>query len=157
MQLADAWLVIPNSNGSNVPLRSITPAEAVFLNHERKQHKDDNESKIIHVKLVGDVKRSDADEKARLMRQYGKRDPKTEEILVEKLFPGATPRMPQTFEDVGIKVDGTEPPKGKLFGYPLIQDIPRGLTAEDLEGPEADIAELRRELASLKGQVGGKK
>ncbi len=120
MQIANAWLVIDPERASNVPLKQITPAEAVYLDSTRKRHKDDSEHKIIHIKIVGEAKRTNANEKARLLRKYPIENPKTSKVLMDEVWPGIAPSFPQTFEEAGYEVTNDSPKEGKRLPYPIL-------------------------------------
>lgn len=121
MEVANAWLVI-DERGSNVPLKGITPAEAVYLDSVRKRHKDDGEKKVIHIKLIGTAKRSSAQEKARLLAKYPIENPTTRRVLLDEVWSGVAPSFPKTFEDAGYEVTNDEPKRGKLLPYPILGD-----------------------------------
>jgi len=121
MQIANAWLVI-DERGSNVPLKGITPAEAIYLDSTRKRHKDDSERKIIHIKLVGNAKRSNATEKERLLRKYPIENPTTRKVILDETWPGPAPSFPQTFEEAGYEVTNDSPKEGKRLPYPILGD-----------------------------------
>src|SRR6185436_10317523 len=119
MQVANVWLVF-DELGSNVPLKGITPAEAVFLDATRKRHKDDSEKKVKHIKIVGNAKRSNGIEKARLLAKYPIENPKTGKPVMDEVWPGPMPSFPQTFEEAGYEVTNDSPKEGKRLPYPTL-------------------------------------
>lgn len=88
-------------NGSDVALLGVTPAEVLLLRaiHQKKLGRDP----ITDLKASGEVKRSGAEEKTRLLQKY-------KAVVVEKLFPGITPTMPDDF-DKAAPSEPVETPK----------------------------------------------
>ena len=121
MQIANAWLIL-DERGSNIPVKNVTPAEAVYLNTTRKRHKDDTEQKVIHIKVVGNAKRTNAVEKERLLRKYPIENPKSGKTLMDEIWPGPMPSFPQTFEEAAFEVTGDSPKEGKRLPYPILGD-----------------------------------
>lgn len=89
MKTADARLII-GKNGSDVPIRDITPAEAQLLVHKHMAYC--GKLPITNLKEGKDVERKDVDELARLKSKYGK------EVVV-KLFGAANARLPKDFKE----------------------------------------------------------
>ena len=122
MEIASAWLKISPS-GSTVQIHGITPAEAQFLDHDRKYHQDDTETKLSHINLTDTVERSATEEKERLKGKYPKVNPQDHIQEVEHLFPGVSPNISDTFQEAGYELVETQPPTGKLFEYPEIAPL----------------------------------
>jgi len=102
-----------------IPKLGVTPAEALILSHKDHGHFNNvGGFPVTELKVTGDApllvwdavdgvwnevkgkKRSDSEEFARLSRTYGKKK-------VEACFPGASPKLPQTFAEVVESVGPT--------------------------------------------------
>ena len=98
MQLAKAWLVI-DKRGSNVPIKGMTPAELQLI---CSTWTDFIGRHPVHdLVIIGNSKRDDALEFQRLKEKHGGsiKDRKTPKVAM--LYPGANPKLPQTFEELG--------------------------------------------------------
>lgn len=84
---------------SDVPYTGLTPAEALLL--EKLHHKNANGQVIHGARLTADERRNDAQEIDRLKQKYGPKH-------VLPLFPGAAPRLPETFAEIGLEVAPSE-------------------------------------------------
>jgi hypothetical protein len=63
-------------------------------------------------KLIGRHKRSNGEELQRLRHLYPVRSKvNPRQHLIDELFPGLNPQLPQTFQDIGLKVAAPEDPK----------------------------------------------
>lgn len=99
---------------SDVPIRRATPAELMVL---RRAHEINvGGDPISDVEVCRDIEQSDRDEKSRLLRKYPRlkvRPPGADKDVgvVELLFPGESPRLPQSFQETGV-----ETKKGELRG-----------------------------------------
>jgi hypothetical protein len=104
MQIAHARLKI-DSSGADIPLKYVTPAEVMAL---RAGHGPViNGEPVTQVYVVGDADRSDKTELSRLTEKYKKLliSSKGQMVsVVESLFPGVNPSLPQTFKEAGISV-----------------------------------------------------
>jgi hypothetical protein len=98
METASGMLRI-NEYGSTVPVTSITPAEALVL-------KNGFEVVSKGETLCDMTMQGDKEVDSRELLQYLKeryvnmKDPDGEIGLVEKLFPGSSPKLPTTFDEV---------------------------------------------------------
>lgn len=111
MEVGNCRLKI-NKQGSDIPLHNVTPAEVQVL---RKGHEiSANGDPIGTVAVVGTIKRSNQIEVNRLRSKYGGLKHKSGDKdvpVVESLFPGANPQLPQTFAELAsLKVE-----EGTLF------------------------------------------
>lgn len=98
MEIAKCWLIMGH-NGSNVPLKRITPTELVLL---EQQWKNTAKKHPVHnLEIIGTSERPDAVEKERLRGIYGKY-PGKDNHKVDDLYPGAGAKLPQTFEETGL-------------------------------------------------------
>jgi len=89
----------------------ITPAEAVVLQTLHGANAGGAGKVIMNPVAAGEVKRSDVEEVNRLMGKYPVRG-KSEQPIVKELFPGALPKLPASFAEIGIE-NVAEPAKGK--------------------------------------------
>jgi hypothetical protein len=110
--MEQANIVMKINKMDTIPKSAVTPAEVVILSHKDHGHFNNvggfpltvldikgealalawNVEEGIYTEVKG-KKRSDAEEIARLSRTYGKKK-------VEACFPGASPKLPQTFAEV---------------------------------------------------------
>lgn len=91
---------------SDVAGIGITPAEAVVL---QQLHGANAGGPVIQKPVAsGEVDRTDKDEVARLVAKYPVRG-KSGEAVAKELFPGAFPKLPETFAEVGI--EGVQAPE----------------------------------------------
>ena len=90
----------------------ITPAEVLVLNAIHYPGADRGVYPVIVAPVAAEaIERSDVDEFERLKRKYTATvdgDPK--KPLVAQMFPGISPKLPATFEEIGLKV---APPETK--------------------------------------------
>ncbi len=87
MPLADVRIKLCK-NGSDVPVRNVTPAELYFLVAEH--HANAGGAPVVAIKPVGVIKRDPIYERGRLMARYSS-------AKVMALFPGTEPTFPKTF------------------------------------------------------------
>jgi hypothetical protein len=95
MEIATGWLILTR-NGSEVPIRGVTPAELCLLVKDRINHIGKHP---IHDLVVADkpVLRTAEEEKERLRQRYGK--PKdSKKFKIDELFPGHASTIPTVFE-----------------------------------------------------------
>lgn len=98
MQTANAWLRI-HKDGT-VPIRDITPAEAVVLNSAHLANA--NGVAVTGIVDVKDVDRTAAAEIKRLREKYPFLTDSKKQNVVEKTYPGVSPALPKTFREAGI-------------------------------------------------------
>jgi hypothetical protein len=99
MEVGNCRLKI-NKLGSDVPKNTVTPAEVQVL--RKAFFESANGDPITEIEVFGTTKRSDANEVQRLRTRYGSLKPgKDAKAYVETMYPGETPRLPQTFEELG--------------------------------------------------------
>lgn len=101
MQVANCYVIIGHKN-SNVPRIKVTPAELVLL---VDQWKDKAGRHPVHnLEVVGEVKRTNETERARLRAMYGKPPgaKKDDPYKIDRLYPGVNPQYPKTFEETGL-------------------------------------------------------
>lgn len=110
MQIGNVVLKLAQT-GNNVPLKGVTPAECVILSHkEHGHHLNAGGFPLSKLEVTGTAKkpvfdeneqvwtvsktedRDNRDEMIRLFRKFPKK-------VVEALFPGAAPQLPQTFAE----------------------------------------------------------
>ena len=92
-----AKLILKLNVFNTVPLVDVTPPEAVLL--RRIHEKPGNEDALQNIVVTGDVSVRSADEAQRLRSRYPK-------DAFTKAFPGDMPKLPTTFEEVGLEVEG---------------------------------------------------
>lgn len=101
MQIANAWLRV-HKDGT-VPIRDITPAEAVVLNVAHLGNA--NGVAVTGITDVrDDTSRSAATEIKRLREKYPILTDSKKQNVVEKTYPGVNPTLPKTFREAGIAV-----------------------------------------------------
>lgn len=115
MQIANIWLEISDLK-SNVQLRNITPAEAVMVKGQfavKVPGTNQTSDPFHHVEILKtEVQRDVNTEIDRLCKKYGN-------AAFEKAFPGASPKLPGTFAEIGIKdTDEKQPKAGKPMEIP---------------------------------------
>jgi len=110
MQIGNVFLKLAQI-GNNVPLKGVTPAECVILAHpEHGHHLNAGGFPLSKLEITGTAmkpvfdeenqvwteskkeERSNKDEIIRLRRKFPKK-------VVEAIFPGAAPQLPQTFDE----------------------------------------------------------
>lgn len=99
-----------NKIGSNVQKTGVTPAEVVVLRalHQNEAGRDP----ISEPTEVKEVERTNKEEVLRLKNIYGgARMDGGKVTVMDKLYPGDTPTLPQKFSEVDVKVAITEPVK----------------------------------------------
>jgi hypothetical protein len=131
MQVAEGRLKIDPS-GSDIPVHLMTPAEAQILSKGFEVVA--NGKPLYNVYLVGSTKRSREFEIARLREKYKNLNITTQGKLtnvVDMLYPGASPSLPETFADTGIPVLA-EPP----IIPPTVDDMPE--PGDDVELNETE-------------------
>lgn len=101
MQVGNIWLRL-NNFGSSIPLMDVTPAEVAILNEDHGMNANAKDC-CFDLSDVREEKRSDEAEINRLREKYCNARDKKGVGLAEKLYPGKTPKLPQTFEEVGLK------------------------------------------------------
>lgn len=134
MQIATCWLII-DKNGSNIPLRNVTPAELVLLVRDRMAFV--GRFPVHDLQVIGQSKRTDDVEKNRLRNKYGRglHDEKgkvrdRDNYKVDVLYPGETAPLPETFKQTKLEEQASE----KLLPTkiaPNIMDITEGDPLED--------------------------
>lgn len=103
MQRANCFVRLSGDLGTNIPKYGITPPEAAVL---RRIHGPDA---ISEIRLIGgNDKTPHADIMDQLRRQYTARNKDSNIPLLVELFPGVSPRLPTTFEELGFALEGAE-------------------------------------------------
>lgn len=143
MELADVWVQI-NTEGSNVQLKRITPAQAIVI---RSQFgvKVEGDSKplspITHMDINAKAERTKSQEYDRLTKHYGS-------ALIKGVFPGESPNMPLTFSEAGVEAteDEKAPKKGpEQVVLPLAELDPKEVQDEEsVKDAEARLAQEKR-------------
>lgn len=100
MQLASAWLIL-DKRGSNIPIKGLTPAELVLLVKDRQDIV--GKFPIHDLQVIGDSRRSDEQERARLRAKYGHHPKDRTSFKVDLLYPGEEAVLPSTFKKLGDK------------------------------------------------------
>jgi len=96
MQTANIRLYLDGFK-NDIPLNGVTPTEIVLL--RKKRQKKVGTDPIHDVVLGRDVARKSNEEVRRLSVKYGRK-------AVREAFPGDMPTLPETFEEVGVKIPG---------------------------------------------------
>lgn len=125
MQFARCMVRLSGDAGTVIAKAPVSPAEVLLL---RAIHGPDA---VENLKLMpGNDRAPHGEEMARLRELYTAQDESG--FIVNRLFPGANPRLPVKFSDVGIDLGDDEP----------------------AEGPDADInADGRLSVAELKAAL----
>lgn len=155
MELANVWVEIDTLH-NNVQLKRVSPPEAQVY---RKQfgYKTPGTNKttnpISHLEIVEkDAKRATQDEFDRLCRKFGNK-------LVEELFPGANPVLPQTFKEAGFDESKEKSPEaGKMHEILPLAKLPKEETQDEesvkeTEARDAKIAAQDKLIAELQAAV----
>lgn len=127
MQYASCFVQLSGDLGTNISKAPVTPAEIVLL---RAIHGPDAVSKVELLKGGVNDKASHAEELDRLRLHYTALD-KDGNSIVNMVFPGHSPRLPTTFDEIGIAVginEGKAPrsAKGKKAAAALEVDSAEG-------------------------------
>ncbi len=100
MEVAECRIYL--NAGTDVPGVRVTPAEVLVL---RQMHRNNAGKDPIHsLKVVGEIDRSTAVELKRLREKFPTARTKEGKRLVDHLFPGATPSLPESFKGVWPEV-----------------------------------------------------
>lgn len=89
-------------------MRNVTPAEALFLTSEHA--KLANGKVLTDIEEIEGVARTATDEVARLSAKYGK-------FKINKVFPGAIPQLPETFDEAKKIGQQLEMPQSGLGSF----------------------------------------
>lgn len=126
MRTINALIVLDKDHSH--PVTGITPAEALILRALHNpdvptQPEDPNDPylpfPVLKDPVAGeDVERTDRQELARLKYKYNVFSKKTpNKHVVEDVFPGANPKLPESFKEIGLRVavpdDADEKPAPK--------------------------------------------
>lgn len=131
MQTASIMLALAGDGGNTVPKYYVTPAEVAVLQHI---HGSDAVSEIA---IAGDVKRSNREERTRLLEKYGRNeDGRWQSPAVDALFPGVAARVFETFREM---------------------ELPRELFAAKRNAPEDDADDVDPLDHDADGRKGGAK
>lgn len=119
MQIADARIRL-NKLGSDVPVKGVTPAEAVLLHilHQGNNGGNTFGEEMDKIKILGDARgadgqamRTDAEEMRRLMAKYGRCVNKKGTRIIKLIWPELSPKLPKTFAELkwsDIQYDGED-------------------------------------------------
>lgn len=94
MQIAIVEILL-NGNVQHTVTRPVTAAEILIL---RDIHGSDS---VVNPVELTTVKRSNLDEIQRLKDQYGSN-------VFSRVYPGAAPKLPETFAEVGVSIEEPE-------------------------------------------------
>ena len=125
MQIAHITLWLTNFH--SIPKRDVTPAEFLILKKMHAVH----DGRIENVQLVGDIKRTSAEELERLLSIYHHKYVNEK----EGAFPGGAPTLPMKFEDL------PEPPDITPYVEPPTEPPITKSTAAQSYDPEAAASE----------------
>lgn len=138
MQIANILLALAGDTGNSIPKFSVTPAEVAVL---QVIHGNDAVSEI---DIVGDVKRTSREERARLVELYrkGQPDGTYRAPAVDMLFPGVATRVFEAFEEIEdldesqFKVKQTQAakPAARPVAQPTEQPAPEAAEPEVVKG-----------------------
>lgn len=107
MQIANCSCAIDGFK-SDVQKLNTTPAEVLILREMFTAAA--NGDPVLDLSIKGEVTRTEMEEKQRLMELYGGARMSDGTSLVEKIFPGASPKMPLKFAEVGLGPKEVEKP-----------------------------------------------
>lgn len=103
---------------STVRRRNVTPAEVVLL---RRLHGNDA---TVEFELVAEpVKRGSVEEIERLRDFYGVSAENLK--LLDEAFPGHSPKLPETFAEIGVTIDAVEPKRRRrpVDNAPAVENV----------------------------------
>jgi len=101
MQLAKCKVQLAGNRNNEVLVNNVTPAQVILL---KSLHGDHAVNEVV---VTGNAEgRDPSEEKSRLAQMYNKPN----KNVAEKLFPGAIPTLPKTFEEAKIPYE-LAPPK----------------------------------------------
>ncbi|MDI1263862.1 MAG: hypothetical protein PS018_11455 [bacterium] len=134
MQIANIMLSLGGDNGNTIPKFAVTAAEIAVL---RAIHGDES---VNDIEPIGDVKRSNREERARLGAIYGgAKVPNTQTPIVETMFPGVAARVFETLDELELD-DSFFKATGRLSAKspsPAVAEAPAEIEAQT-EAQEAD-------------------
>lgn len=96
MQTANVLVSLGGDSGNTVPKQRVTAAEIAVL-----MAIHGNES-VNDVEPCGDIKRSNREERARLLSIYGAAKDDMNKPIVEGMFPGVAARVFETINELGL-------------------------------------------------------
>lgn len=96
MQIASVLVAIGGDLGNTIPKHGVTASEIAVL---RAIH---GEGAVSEIKPIGDVKRTNSEERNRLLTRYGRAKDSENNSIVNNLFPGAAARMFATIDELGL-------------------------------------------------------
>lgn len=141
MEIAEGRLRVDPS-GSDVPLHNLTPAEAMVL--QKGFFQAANGEPLSKIYIVGKASRSNKVEAERLKEKYKNLrisdGGKTVDVTTH-LFPGASPDLPQTFEEAHIPVLREAP-----YVPPVEPDAPDG--GDDIELTDEEVERRAKQVAA---------
>lgn len=96
MQTANILLSLGGDHGNTIPKWGVTAAEIAVL---REIHGDDA---VNDVEPVGEIKRSNREERARLVAIYGGAKNAEQKPIVESMFPGVAARVFEKIDELEL-------------------------------------------------------
>lgn len=133
MELANCLVALNGDRGNTVPKYEVTPAEIAVL---CAIHGLDA---VFDIEPTGgDVKRSTRDELERLLRLYPAKD-EDNNLVVRKVYAGASPVMHQTIEDLGLPEESF-----KTLERVTAKASPKKAKAKPAAEKPAPVAEVAR-------------
>jgi hypothetical protein len=156
MQTAHCWVALGGDTGNTVPKFDVTPAEIAVL---QLIHGSDA---VFDIVPVGDINRSNRDERSRLQAFYGKPEGSREASAVDRLFPGIAARLPESFNEIELDESffkATE--RATLKPAPIVEDVvddpmpktqPEPTPVKKLTVKEAKAAAKAARAEELKGE-----
>ncbi|MGZ5988111.1 MAG: hypothetical protein ACXWLZ_03565, partial [Rhizomicrobium sp.] len=97
MQIANCLVSLGGDHGNTVPKFHVTAAEIAVL---RAIHGEDA---VNEIEPIGEVKRSNREERARIGAIYGAaKHPESKQSIVESMFPGVAARVFETIAELEL-------------------------------------------------------
>lgn len=96
MQIANALVALGGDDGNKVPKYGVTAAEIAVL---QAIHGADSVSEI---EPAGEIARRSSDELARLRETYGMAKDEDNKPIINRVFPGSAPRLPQSLDELEL-------------------------------------------------------
>lgn len=116
MQRANCLVSLGGDHGNSVPKNLCTAAEIAVL---REIHGDDA---VNEIQPVDDIKRSNRDERSRLLAIYGAARYPDQKPIVETMFPGVAARVYETLDELDLD-ESFFKPTGRLKARPAVAPV----------------------------------
>jgi hypothetical protein len=115
MQIASCKVALNGDITFTVVKPNVTVAEIALL---RAIHGPDS---VRDIEPLGMDRRSHADERDRLLKEYGAAKDHDDRAIFTQIFPGMSP-LPVEFKDIGVEIAEPEPEKVRRGRPPALQE-----------------------------------